>query len=485
MGKRSKVAAPPPPVADKKEIEFARMCKADPLFFAQEVLGLGLWEKQKEILLSVRDNPRTAARTASAVGKSFDGAAASIWFLATHRPSTVVTTAPTFRQVRDILWEEIRAMWAGSKIVLGPNDPTQTGITMTEATDPMKWFAIGMTTEEPEKFQGFHNQNVLVVVDEASGVPETIFTAVENPLAAGHTRVLLLGNPTQVSGTFHDAFSSPLYKTFHISAFDTPNFTHFGITREDIIEGTWQEKLTGPLPYPFLVTPHAVADRLLDWGLDSPMWQVYVEGQFPEEAPDTLIPLAWVEKAIVRQLPPAGGVVIGIDTARFGDDENVAVIRQGSKVIGVVSWAKCDTMTGTGKVINLIEDWLPQRVRIDDAPIAAGVIDRLAEQQYAVEVVNMSAKPTSDKFVNLRAEMYWQLRTRFEQEDIDVPDHAKLKAQTTSMKYKFDSRGRLQIESKEEMKKRGLKSPDYADALALAFKGADRADQRVATVRYY
>lgn len=485
MPRRSRVAEKPPPIADKKEIEFARLLKTDPVFFAQEVLGVGLWQFQKDILISVRDNPRTAARTGSGVGKSFTDALAALWFLSTHRPSTVVTTAPTFRQVRDILWAEILAMWAGSKITLGPNEPTQTGIQMAGPGDALKWFAIGMTTEEPEKFQGFHNLNVLVIADEASGVPETIFAAIENPLAAGHTRLLLTGNPTQVSGSFHDAFTSPIYKTFHVSVFDTPNFTEFGITREDIINGVWQEKITGPLPFPSLSSPAWVAERVTEWGVGSPLWQVYVEGDFPEEAADTLIPLGLVEKAILRELPPTGGVIEGIDTARFGDDENVGIIRQGSKVVGIVSWVKCDTMTSTGRVVNLIEDWMPQRVRIDDAPIAAGVIDRLSEQMYMVQPVNMSSKPMKDKFVNLRAEMYWNLRQRFENEDIDIPDHPKLKAQLTSIKYTFDSKGRLKIESKEDMKKRGLKSPDYADALALAFMGADRGSGKIAETREY
>lgn len=485
MPRRSRVAERSAPIAEKKEIEFARLVKTDPVFFAQEVLGVSLWSAQKEILLSVRDNPRTSVRTGSGVGKSFDDAVCALWFLSTHRPSTVVTTAPTFRQVRDILWSEIRALWAGSKMVLGPNEPTQTGITMAGLGDALKWFAIGMTTEEPEKFQGFHNLNVLVIADEASGVPETIFAAIENPLAAGHTRLLLTGNPTQVSGSFHDAFASPIYKTFHISVFDTPNFTEFGITRDDIINGTWKEKTTGAMPYPFLTQPAWVAERVAEWGVGSPLWQVYVEGDFPEEAADTLIPLGLVEKAILRELPPTGGVVIGIDTARFGDDENVAIMRQGSKVVGSASWAKENTMSTTGRIIRLIEDWQPVRVNIDDAPIAAGVIDRLAEESYRVQPINVSEKLSSGKFYNVRAQMFWNLRTRFEQEDIDIPDIPKLKAQSTSMKYEFHSTGKLIVESKEKMKKRGLKSPDWADALALAFMGADRRSGKIAEVRYY
>ncbi|MBA7711869.1 hypothetical protein ES703_120836 [subsurface metagenome] len=199
--------------------EIVSWWRVNPTIFIKEILGIDLWSKQVEIAESVRDNPRTSVRSASAVGKTCVSSCIALWFLCAYYPSTVLTTGKSFRQVKEQLWREIRAKHAQAKIPIGGN-VTQTSLTLAD-----DWFAFGFSTDEPDRITGFHNKHVLVIVDEASGIPDEVFGALENPLAAGYTRSLWLGNPTQSVGAFRDSFASPIYKNFHISAFDTPGFT--------------------------------------------------------------------------------------------------------------------------------------------------------------------------------------------------------------------------------------------------------------------
>jgi len=192
------------------------------------------------------------------------------------------------------------------------------------------------------------------------------------------------------------------------------------------------------------------------------------------EAGNFLFKYKDIKNAIEREIKDEDKLkVLGVDPARFGDDSSVACIREGKSVIWLEQWAKTDLMSTTGKVVNLIQRFSPDAVNIDVIGIGAGVVDRLKEQKFRVNGVNVGESASDKlKYANIRAEAYWQLADRFQKGEISIPDDLELLAQTSSIKYKFDSHGRLQIESKEEMKKRGLKSPDKTDALVLAFMEA-------------
>jgi len=174
---------------------------------------------------------------------------------------------------------------------------------------------------------------------------------------------------------------------------------------------------------------------------------------------------------------------MGIDIAREGDDESVAVIRQGNSVIGLETWIKSDLMTTTGRIINLMEKYhvLPENVNLDAVGIGAGVYDRLREQKINVNAVIAGGTPNDkDHYVNIRAEMLDDLRKRFEEDTISIPDDMDLIAQLSSIRYKIASDKKLQIVSKEEMKKKyRLKSPDRVDALALAFYNSQQSIPRI------
>ena len=318
----------------------------EPVDFIELAFGDELWGKEQQITNSVRDHKYTVVRSCHGSGKSFTAARIALWFLHSFPNSKVITTAPTFRQVEDILWREIRSARTRSRIQLG-GKVNNTSIDISE-----QWFAMGLSTDEPDRFQGYHAIDILLIVDEASGVTEDIYNASEGIVSSQHARILYIGNPTNTDGTFYRSFKLPGYSKIHISAFDTPNFTTFGITLEDIRNNTWQKKITGDLPAPYLITPEWVYDKYLRWGEGNPMWDSRVIGNFPEQGEDSLIPLGKIEQAYsshldVKETDPEQ---VGVDIARFGSDKSEFCYRKGPKVLDWRSYNHLDTMASANRV---------------------------------------------------------------------------------------------------------------------------------------
>jgi hypothetical protein len=443
----------------------------DPGLWVREVLGHTPWEKQVQILESIRDHKVTAVKSCHAAGKSFVAADASLWFLYNHPRSIVITTAPTDRQVSGILWKEIRTSHQRAKIPLPGECLTQ------DLKIENDWFAMGFTAPEHagDKFQGFHASYILVIADESSGVSSDIFDAIDGVLTSDESRLLLIGNPTNPSGRFYKEFSAASRASkITISAYDTPNFTRYGITEQDIISGTWEEKIAGNLPAPYLVTPGWVSDRTKQWGTDSPLYLSKVLAQFPAAGDNTLIPLHWIEAAIERDLAPADPVQLGVDVARFGGDETVIMHRQGPKARIWKVLPMSDTMATAGEVIFALRETNATLAKIDSVGVGAGVFDRLKEQGIPVcEMQSGSSAQDKERYANARAEWWFALRSRFESGDIDVPDDETLITQLSGIRYKITSRGQILIESKDDAKRRGVSSPDRADALMLVFGVSD------------
>lgn len=454
--------------------------KNDPVWWVESVLGDKLWQRQKDILESVRDNSETSVRSSHGIGKSFCASRAALWFLYNHINSVVITTAPGRRQVRGILWKEIRSAHRKARIPLGGRVLTQE-LELTE-----EWFAWGFTAPEydPDRFQGFHAENILVIVDEASGVSPIIFDeGVQSVLSSSGSRLLMIGNPTNPSGEFARSFKDPGVSKIAISAFDTPNFTTFGITQRDIERDSWQKKITGPLPNPKLIEPAWVAKRWRRWGRSttSPNYMSRVLGMFPEVSSDTLFPLHWIEAAQARDLEPQADDAnqLGVDVARFGTDESVICHRKGPVARIVFAQQGLDTRATTGQVIAIRDRTHATISNVDVIGIGAGVVDGLNEVGEPVEAINVGAAPVDkEHFVNARAEYFWFLRGLFERGEIDIdPADEELASQLASMKFAYDAKGRILIESKQDAKKRGMESPDRADALMLAFAGPQQVDE--------
>lgn len=232
----------------------------NPAFIRENLLRYHAWSKQRQILDSVRKNKRTAVRSCHGVGKTATAAVAVLEFML-EGPCRVVTTAPTWAQVEQLLWREIAMRHKN----IQPSFGTLYKTSLEVAPD---WFALGLSTDTPERFQGHHANRMLLVVDEASGVDEAIYNAAEGFLTADGARILLIGNPTRTTGTFYRAFKPDSgWERIHISALDSPNFT--GEAVPDEVSRA-------------LVTPEWVMDAKRQWGEESPQYRIRVLGEFAE-----------------------------------------------------------------------------------------------------------------------------------------------------------------------------------------------------------
>lgn len=415
----------------------------DPVEFAAKVLGVSLWEKQQQIAQAVARHPRVTVRSCHHSGKTFCAAALTHWWTRHFNPSLVLTTAPTNRQVEDVLWNEIRR--------LGANLPGHM-ITAELIVSPTQR-AIGLSTNVPERFQGWHEQNILVIVDEASGIAPPIYEAIEGCLTGPNAHLLLIGNPNSPSGTFYDSFRSALYEKFHISAFDVP---------ESLLPKGWAEQ------------------RLQEWGEESPAYQVRVLGNFPDQGEDSLISLKWVTEAQERESEGTGAVELGVDIARYGGDETCLYLRQGDRVVGRDAWRGHDTMASAGRVAAVARSEGASLVKVDEIGVGAGVVDRLREEFRGTKVtvtgINVGESASdSEHFANRRSEIFWGLRERFKSGEISIPkEDTLLLDQLVALKFSYTSRGQIKLESKEDLRKNrssssAWQSPDRADALAITF----------------
>lgn len=208
--------------------------------------------------------------------------------------------------------------------------------------------------------------------------------------------------------------------------------------------------------------PAEMARRLLEGD-----WDVETEGNY-------LIPYSLIREAINRELESKGDKIAGVDISRYGMDETVFILRQGNKILDMVSWSHQDTIFSAGRIGSLIREHKPKITYIDAIGVGAGVFDLLSREGLPVRAINVGERALdTEQYANKRAEYFKVLAKKFEKGEIDIPDNVKLQAQLSSLKYLYDNRGRMLIESKEQMRKEGKKSPDFADALMLAFIGSD------------
>lgn len=427
----------------------------DPVGFVQRELGFHPWSKQREMLEAVRDHDRVAVRSCHGVGKTAGAARVALWFLAAHRDSRVITTAPTWAQVEQLLWREVRGA-VGSAHANGHGamfPPANT--TKLELGD--QWFAIGLSTNEPERFQGHHADHLLLIVDEASGVDERIFQAAEGFLTADGAKVLLIGNPTRPGGQFHRCFTTERarWHQIHISVFDSPNYTGEKVP----------ESVARAMPRAGWAEEAREA-----WGEESPMYQVRALGNFPDTGEDTVIALSVVEAAQQRTLTAEGPLTIGCDVARFGDDETVIAARVGNVVRIVETYHGKDTTHTAGRVAHWANGRQDARIVVDDPGVGGGVTDQLRAMGMDVHAFNgghTARRP--GRFPNRRSEIWFEGAAILE--DIDLDGDEQLAADLTAPRYSYDLKLRQAVEKKEDTKKRLGRSPDRADAVLLTLGG--------------
>jgi phage terminase large subunit len=442
----------------QRNMDKFRMMLADPVLFAQTLLNLHVWSKQEEILRSVANHFRTAVKACHASGKTFIAAAAVLWWITTRKEGIAVTTAPTWTQVERLMWGEIRGMVY--RAMVGYPKPSATSLQLGPGR-----YAIGLSTNEGVRFQGFHG-DILIVIDEAPGVLPEIYEAIEGIRAGGDVRVLALGNPIISSGPFYDAFTANRegWNLITISAFDTPNLQGVGL--EPLL--AMPECDLDNNSHPYLTTRRWVKEKYAEWGPAHPLWESRVLGNFPMQSEDALLSLTWLEQAKLRT-DGDGDVVAGLDVAGPGEDETVLCVRQGPRIVLVRSWTRPDPR---GEVLAALAPFRSRlkKVNVDTVGIGYYMAQHLRDDRLPVNEVNVGqAARNAEKYSNLKAEIYWKFRESAMSGELAGLSDEKAIAQLAGIRYCHNSRGQIVIESKQDARKRGVKSPDRAEAIILAY----------------
>jgi len=444
--------------------------RRDPVLFFREILHFEPDEWQRNVANDIATQRLVSVRSGQGVGKTALESAIVLWFLTCFPFARVVATAPTRQQLQDVLWAEISKWQQRSPILKRILKWTKTKIYMQKYEE--RWFATARTATKPENMQGFHEDYMLFVVDEASGVSDPIMEAILGTLSGPNNKLLMCGNPTRTSGVFYDSHNRDreMFRTHKVSSLDSPR------TSKENIEMLKKK-----------------------YGEGSDLWRVRVLGEFPRGESDSFISLELAEfaKDEVRLEPTGDTLYVGVDVARFGDDETDMYARIGGKVVGERHHYKLDTMQTTGYVLKLIDECKEKfpditrvEIRIDDTGIGGAVTDRLNEindeQQLKYEIipVNNGAAAKDDHYGNFGSELWGQVRDMLEENMsryilgqpgvIELPDDEKLIAQLTTRKWRMGSNGKIYLERKEDLKKRGLSSPDRADAFVLAFANIEK-----------
>lgn len=444
-----------------KSREIVSLYQDDPVRFMVDVLDVRrdlVWAKMDEIACGVRDNKFTAVKAGHGVSKSFTASRIALWFLYSFYPSTVITTAPSHTQVEEILWREIRSCHANAKVALGGN-VTKTKIDLAE-----KWFAYGFATksdtvtQEATRFQGYHNDNVLIIFDEAAGIEPVIWTAKDKLMTAGNCRFLAIGNPTSSKGDFVECFRDKRYKKITISVMDTPNYA----AGKEIIPGVSGREFE--------------EDARTKYGVDSNYYKASVLGEIPDDDVDSLIPLAWIEKAECRAPYTEFTFVkrfLTVDVADGGDDWTV--------IKAWVNKTEVDCQILRDMKVEACEPHVWRMARKHDCNcivVDADGIGRVmigllkGAQDKGMTILGFEGSSTFVKdakmFRHRRSEGHWAMRNDFRDNIISISADDTQREELSSIKLddKY-SKGFIKIEAKEEIKKRIGRSPNMSDAIMM------------------
>jgi hypothetical protein len=422
------------------------------------------------------------------------------WFLHCYQPSIVVTTAPSTNQVIKQLWGEIRSQSREMRSNLLP------GLMPSKAEWKVddKWYAQGICTDKQERFRGDHGPNMLFIFDEANGIPEWMWEEAENMCTAKNNKILAVGNPVDPSGPFFDTFNpkrGSQWTNIDISSLDHPNIVYGREIYPGAATRKWAQgridKLCERIEACDAVPPldFEFPRQSGKWYRSSPVFQARILGIFPNDGPDTLIPLSAVIHARTREpmmIDDTSPVDIGLDVAYQGGDACVMFARRGQCVIHREKWYGRDPAQTKAKAANLIKRLTEQGFRVGTVAVDAigigsgvayeliGMLDEGFIKCDRVIAVQVSEKANnSDKYTDKRAELAFALAERFRVSEIDLTrlkDEADdFEDQAPQLKRKLQiSTGREGVETKDDIRKRLKYSPDDFDAMVLCF--LDTAD---------
>ncbi len=434
--------------------------KENPIAFFTEILDVKkeyVWSKMEEIANSVRDHQNTCVKAGHSVSKSYTVARVALWFLYTHYPSTVITTAPSHPQVQEILWREIRSAHSNAKVKLG-GTMTQTKLEIDD-----RWFAFGFSTKpdtadsEATKVQGFHNDNVLVLFDEGPGIHSAIWRAKDALITTPRHKFATIGNPTMARGEFADCFKNKHFNKITVSVLDTPNYKQ----GREVIPG-----LSG----------REFEQQIIDkYGKDSNIYKARVIGEIPDEDVDALIPLSWIEKAegakVYHNFRFIKKFVVW-DVADGGDDSHVIKAFENTTEI--------DSVEIKGKNVEEVEPYVWRLLRqhggnaivVDNdgiGRVAVGLLNASSDNKVMIIPFEGSSRDVNEPetFFNRRHEAHWKMRELFEKHRISISVDAELREELASIKLVDHTRGYIAIEPKKDLKERLGRSPDKGDCIMM------------------
>lgn len=427
-----------------------------PLLFVRECLGVEVVDDwQVEGLNAVRDCKRTCVKAAKGCGKSTLEAWVIWWFLATRPHPKILATSITGDNLRDGLWAELSKWqqrseyltrfftWSAERIVY--NEFPETWFCSAR-----QWSKTADPGQQSNTLAGIHADYTLVIADEAGGIPDSVVAAAEGALSTGkENKILICGNPTHLEGPLWRACTSERALWHVIEVTGDPHDPR----RSKRIDRQW------------------CLDQIAKYGIDNPWVLVNVFGRFPPASSDALIGIEVATNASTRTLALAEYLsepkVIGVDCARFGDDRTVFFPRQGRAAYQYSEFRGIDTMETVGQLTLAVQAWKPDAVFIDVGGVGGGVVDRMRQLGFDVFAVDFGSKSSLGRYHNKRAECWGLMAEWYER--ASTPRSNQLISEVTAPKYKFSQTNRIVLESKADMKARGLVSPDLADALALTF----------------
>jgi hypothetical protein len=476
----------------------------DIVSYAHDLMEIQLWQKQLEICEALINHRLVCVRSAHSTGKSYLLGILINFFFDTLYPLVGIGTAPTnklitqvmfayARQFRGLNTEVLKDYWRG------------TAAPLLQSAE--EHYFTGLTSSTPDALQGRHGPNVVIIVDEAVGVPSEMFEALESLMVGDNVYVLCIYNPTDPGSYVSKLENSPGWHTVTMSAYDHPNIWT-GVER--LGEG---RSTTEDLPYPGAINlsrfeqllkqwstqideqqynesrdillPSSILKDELEYFRPGPIAEARLLGRWPNISFNTIFSEGEVDNSFTNIIKdgPDDFLTIGVDVARFGSDFSAFCVRFGNKILYMNEINGLSTTEVTEYTIQLVRKYAVQYevsafevdIAVDGIGIGAGVVDQLRDYGYNVHDINVSERAfNSDEYANLRSELWFEVHKLFNDRKVSLARISKehkfnLKKQLLAPRYVYEQRGRRKIETKATTKKRIERSPDIADALMLAF----------------
>ncbi len=433
--------------ASRKLAILLKMYRKRPLAFMRDVLRVKPTDQQIRLIESAtKEDCRVAVKSATATGKTAALCWLTFYYLICYTDVRILITAPTSGQLHRVYRAELVKWWNGMNPMFKDfYEILSTKVFIKGKRETQFVDLVTGTVENKESFAGLHGDKVVLMVDEASALPDEIFDTLYGTLSSGSTAFILVSNPVRNSGKFYDLFqtSPPRWDLMTFTSYDSPN-----------VDKDWIE------------------ETIEYYGEESDFVKMRIQGEFPVVSFAQFFPTDLVQKAIDRRITEQEyhhyERVLGVDVARFGDDSSVIIDRQGPKIHNIEIYKGIDTSVLASRVIEVYTKHRYSGIFIDGIGIGAGVVDQLKQFNLPVVDVVVSAKPSDPKsFANLRAQIYEEARRWLS--FADIPDDPGLKKDLLAIYFGYNKKLQMTLESKKDMKKREGFSPDRADALTLTF----------------